>query len=157
MHWCHNLLTTKDMSFGDYLIRCISWSGGIFLHVSFMYYRFTHLSTWPGFLGALPKTSGLNDTSCSYESCFLDFENDKIRKQMSDFRLIFVKTVWKQMINISISNGQFPDILKIAKLKPVHKSGPKTDPSNHRPISILPVVSKLIEKTRHQALICILK
>ena len=51
-----------------------------------------------------------------------------------------------QIINISISNGQFPDILKMTNLKPIHKSGPKTDPSNYRPISILPVVSKLTEK-----------
>ena len=51
----------------------------------------------------------------------------------------------------SFQDSQFPDILKIAKLFPIHKSGAKNDPSNYRPISILPVISKVIEKhiTKH--------
>ena len=55
------------------------------------------------------------------------------------------------IINKSIQNGQFPDILKIAKLLPIHKGGTKDNPSNYRPVSILPVISKLIEKhvTKH--------
>ena len=32
------------------------------------------------------------------------------------------------MINMSFETGHFPDILKTAKLRPIHKSGPKTDP-----------------------------
>ena len=39
-----------------------------------------------GYLGAHQKTSGLNNIICSYEPYFLDFENDKIRKMISDFR-----------------------------------------------------------------------
>ena len=55
------------------------------------------------------------------------------------------------IINISIYNGQFPDTLKEAKLLPIHKVGPKSDPSNYRTISILPAISKIIEKhvTKH--------
>ena len=55
------------------------------------------------------------------------------------------------MINISIKTGHFPDNLKLAKLQPIHKGGDKDDPSNYRPISVLPVVSKIIEKhvTKH--------
>ena len=41
------------------------------------------------------------------------------------------------IINISIKSDQFPDLLKIAKLKPLFKSGSKSDPSNYRPVSIL--------------------
>ena len=52
-----------------------------------------------------------------------------------------------KIINISIKNGQFPDTLKVAKLFPIHKNGLKSDPSNYRPVSILPVVSKVIENT----------
>ena len=55
------------------------------------------------------------------------------------------------MINMSFETGHFPNILKTAKLRPIHKSGPKTDPSNYRPISIIPILSKVIEKhvTKH--------
>ena len=44
------------------------------------------------------------------------------------------------LINMSFQTGHFPDILKIAKLRPIHISGPKTDPSNYRPISIIPIL-----------------
>ena len=56
-----------------------------------------------------------------------------------------------EIVNISLKIGQFPDDLKIAKLLPFHKGGAKDDPSNYRPISILPGISKLIEKhiTKH--------
>ena len=55
------------------------------------------------------------------------------------------------MINISIKTGHFPDNLKLAKLQPFDKGGDKDDPSNYRPISVLPVVSKIIVKhvTKH--------
>ncbi|MCU7800963.1 MAG: reverse transcriptase family protein [gamma proteobacterium symbiont of Lucinoma myriamae] len=56
-----------------------------------------------------------------------------------------------KLINISFQSGQFPDILKLAKLLPIHKGGADNDPSNYRPISILSVLSKVIEKhvTKH--------
>ena len=39
----------------------------------------------------------------------------------------------------------FPSELKIAKIFRIHKSGPKSDPSNYRQIFILPTISKLFE------------
>ena len=56
-----------------------------------------------------------------------------------------------EIINMSLLTGSFPDSLKLAKLHPIYKGGTKCDPANYRPISILPVVSKLIEKhvTKH--------
>ena len=37
------------------------------------------------------------------------------------------------LINKSIDSSCFPSQLKIAKIFPIHKSGPKSDPSNYRP------------------------
>ena len=50
------------------------------------------------------------------------------------------------IINQILTNGIFPDKLKIARVKPLYK---KNDPNiidNYRPISVLPAISKIIEK-----------
>ena len=53
------------------------------------------------------------------------------------------------IINLSIKLSTFPDKCKIAKLAPLFKKRSKTDPKNYRPISLLPRISKLIEKAIH--------
>ena len=50
------------------------------------------------------------------------------------------------IFNLSLRTGFFPDKLKKAKVIPLHKSGNTTDIENYRPISILPVFSKILEK-----------
>ena len=50
------------------------------------------------------------------------------------------------LINKSITSGRFPNQLKQAKVHPIFKDGTKDDPSNYRPISILPTISKFFEK-----------
>ena len=50
------------------------------------------------------------------------------------------------IINKNITFGTFPSVWKEAKVKPLFKSGDKDDINNYRPISILPTVSKLIQK-----------
>ena len=51
------------------------------------------------------------------------------------------------IINKSYETKTFPNILKIASIKPIHKSGDKNNISNYRPISILPVLSKIFERS----------
>ena len=55
-----------------------------------------------------------------------------------------------ELCNLSIKLGSFPDSCKIAKLKSLFKKGSKTNLSNYRPISVLPLVSKIIEKLIHE-------
>lgn len=50
------------------------------------------------------------------------------------------------LINQSFSQGIFPDFLKKAIIKPIYKKGEKTNPTNYRPIALLPVISKIFEK-----------
>ena len=50
------------------------------------------------------------------------------------------------LINNCISQGKFPDLLKVANVVPLFKGGAVEDPNNYRPISLLPTISKLFEK-----------
>ena len=56
------------------------------------------------------------------------------------------------IINKSLSEGFVPDELKIAKVIPVYKSKDKTSFNNYRPISLLPSLSKILEKVVHKRL-----
>ena len=56
------------------------------------------------------------------------------------------------IFNQSICSGIFPDRLKYAKVIPIHKKGPPTNPSNYRPISLLSVFSKILEKLMYKRL-----
>ena len=53
------------------------------------------------------------------------------------------------VINLSITSSVFPNQCKVTKLKPLHKKGPALEPKNYRPISLLPLLSKLFEKIIH--------
>lgn len=50
------------------------------------------------------------------------------------------------LINRSFMEGKFPSILKAAVIKPVFKKGSSEDMTNYRPIALLSVISKIIEK-----------
>lgn len=50
------------------------------------------------------------------------------------------------LANVCFSKGVFPAALKQAIITPVHKSGDRDDVNNYRPISVLPVISKILEK-----------
>lgn len=57
------------------------------------------------------------------------------------------------LINSSLITGIFPDQLKIAKVVPLFKKGEVTEISNYRPISLLPAISKIFEKTMYNRLV----
>ena len=54
-----------------------------------------------------------------------------------------------EIYNLSIKYSIYPSDCKIAKLKPFFKNGSKTAPQNYCPISLLPLVPKIIEKVIH--------
>ena len=56
-------------------------------------------------------------------------------------------------INLSLLSGIVPSKTKIAKIIPIFKSGNKNDKTNYRPISILPSLSKVLEKVVYNRLI----
>ena len=50
------------------------------------------------------------------------------------------------LFNLSVTSEKFPDPCKETKLKPLYKKGSVTEPCNYRPISLLPLISKVMEK-----------
>ncbi|CAB3994906.1 Hypothetical predicted protein [Paramuricea clavata] len=56
------------------------------------------------------------------------------------------------ILNQSITYSYFPMRWKTARVAPVHKSGSRTEKSNYRPISILCIVSKLLERHYHNSI-----
>ena len=54
-----------------------------------------------------------------------------------------------QLCNLSIKLNSITRSCKIAKVKPLFKKGSNTDPQNYRPISLLPLLLKTIERIVH--------
>ena len=55
--------------------------------------------------------------------------------------------------NSSLAESIYPDVLKVGRLTPIHKSGPDDQMGNYRPISSLTPISKIYEKlTLHRML-----
>ena len=52
--------------------------------------------------------------------------------------------------NTAINDGIFPHDLKLADIVPVFKKKDPLNPENYRPISLLPVISKVFEKILHE-------
>ena len=61
-----------------------------------------------------------------------------------------ISPIISDIINKSIQSSNFPDSLKNAIVTPIFKSGEKSDVSNYRPISVLPIISKIFEKFIYQ-------
>ena len=76
------------------------------------------------------KASGVDDLSCNVIIDTYDY----------------IKLPLFNIFQTSIREGVFPDKLKIAKVTPVFKAGDATSLGNYRPISILPVFSKVLER-----------
>ena len=56
------------------------------------------------------------------------------------------------IFNMSFLTGQFPSVLEIAKVIPIHKKQSKVDYANYRPMSLLSNIEKIIEKLMYKRL-----
>ena len=68
-------------------------------------------------------------------------ELTKIQKNEARILAKLISELW----NLSMTLEGFPDAYEIAKIKPVFKKSSKTDPSNYRPKSLSPLLSKVFE------------
>ena len=58
----------------------------------------------------------------------------------------FLSSPLTHIINNCISNNVFPDQWKIARISPIPKIDNPKDPVDYRPVSVLPILSKVFEK-----------
>ena len=66
-------------------------------------------------------------------------------KILKDFSEVCLPSLLN-IINNCLRTCKFPDELKLADVTPIFKKGEKTLAKNYRPISVLPVVSKVLER-----------
>ena len=65
----------------------------------------------------------------------------------------FLSDVLGKLFNKSVEENKFPEYLKLGEVALVHKGKSKMDHVNYRPISILPIFSKVVEKLMYKTLI----
>ena len=88
----------------------------------------------------------------SKKSCGVDtLSNTMIKETHESFvdPLTFI-------INKSLSDAEYPENYKLAIVKPLYKSKDKHEIKNYRPISLLPVLSKVLEKVVHRQIMSFL-
>ena len=71
---------------------------------------------------------------------------DKISGKILKTAAPTIALLLTHIFNHAIITGCFPQEWKAARLLPLHKKGPRDIPENYRPISILPVISKVMER-----------
>ena len=82
-------------------------------------------------------------------SCGVDHISNNFLKQI----IHVIKLPLCQIFNMSLNAGMFPNLMKLAKVLPLFKSGDPTIADNYRPILLLPVISKVLEKVVYQCIV----
>ena len=77
-----------------------------------------------------------------FSSGYDDISNFLLKKLVDS-----IKVPLCHLFNKSLSDGIFPDLMKIAEVVPLYKpNNCKSSLNSYRPISLLPVISKVLEK-----------
>ena len=110
--------------------------------------------TWKHFLTAdyqdtmfispvTPDEVGTAFKTCKKSSAI---DIDGLNYQVVEIIINIIKTPLSFIFNLSFQAGFFPTLMKKAKVIPLFKGGNAQLCTNYRPISILPFLSKLLEK-----------
>ena len=83
--------------------------------------------------------------------------HDDITADALRLRLPSITSPLVYILNLSLSQGVFPDELKIANVIPLYKADDRMCFNNYRPISLLCILSKVFEKVMYNRLISFLE
>ena len=78
--------------------------------------------------------------------------SDNMPTYLLKFALPYIVEPLTYIYNLYIKKNVFPKMLKTAKVIPLSKNTDRTDPNNFRPISLLSVLSKPLERHVHNHL-----
>ena len=81
----------------------------------------------------------------------LGYDSISMNVVKESFNLICAPLTY--IINLSLNSGVVPQEMKIARVIPLFKSGDKSLFTNYRPVSVLPVFSKFLERIVYNRLI----
>ena len=77
---------------------------------------------------------------------------DKISSKILRIASPIISNSLTYIFNQAVTSCSFPLEWKVAKVTPLYKSGPRNSPGNYRPISVLPIVSKIMERVLYDQL-----
>ena len=77
---------------------------------------------------------------------------DKISSKILRIASPIISNSLTYIFNQAVTLCSFPLEWKVAKVTPLYKSGPRNSPGNYRPISVLPIVSKIMERVLYDQL-----
>ena len=74
------------------------------------------------------------------------FSTENISSYFLKLAMPYVENSLAYIFNTSLERSKLPDDWKTARVTPISKEGDKSDKSNYRPMSVLPVISRLFDK-----------
>ena len=74
---------------------------------------------------------------------------DNISAKMLKSTAVSIAPVLTKLLNLSITTGKLPSAWKTSSVVPIPKTENKSDAKNYRPISLLSVTSKILERHIH--------
>ena len=78
--------------------------------------------------------------------------HDEISANLLKKIIFYILAPLNYIFNLSFTSGSFPDAMKIAKVIPIFKKDDPAEVKNYRPISLLPVISKILERLAYNRL-----
>ena len=93
-----------------------------------------------------PVSPNQIDSIISAMNASASFGLDEIDARMIKLGKQQLLPVITHIVNLSVSSRTFPEHWKCAKIIPLHKKDDRSNPKNYRPVALLPVVSKILER-----------